>query len=699
MARPEILFALFAPVEGLPGLGPKTAKLFTKLGAPRVRDLLFLAPTGVVDRRLRESLIGAEPGQVATVLATLGEHRPGRTRSAPYRILAEGGGVTFEIVHFRAHAEWMAKTYPEGARRVLSGKLDMFEGRWQMPHPDLVLDEREAGDLRPFEPVYPLIQGLTQRGVARGVAAALARLPELPEWLPERLLKAEGWPAWGAALQALHTPDGPALRAPSNPVWGRLAFDELFSHQLALNLARARARKGRGHTNIGDGRCLARAARAFGYSPTGAQSRALGEIRTDMAEPTRMMRLLQGDVGAGKTWVALMALLIAVEAGGQGALMAPTEILARQHAESLRPIAEAAGVALVLLTGRDKGRARQDKLSRIARAPSEEGAGIVIGTHALMSEDVAYGDLRLVVIDEQHRFGVRQRLDLTAKAPAGADVLVMTATPIPRTLALAGYGDLDVSILDEKPPGRQPVTTALVSMDRYEEVVERLRRAITEGQRAYWVCPLVEDSDTVALVSAEARHRTLSEALGAERVALVHGQMSAEAKDAAMAAFQEGRAQVLVATTVIEVGVDVPEATIMVVEQAEQFGLAQLHQLRGRVGRGRGRSACLLMYRSLGENARARLEVMRQTEDGFAIAEADLEQRGAGDMLGLAQSGLPRFRIADLERDQGLMEQAHDEARLVLYEDPELRTPRGEAVRLLLYLMERDTSVRLMQSG
>ena len=695
MARPEILFPLFASVEDLPGIGAKLARLLARIGAERVIDLVLLVPQGVVDRRPVARLADVEPGHVATVRVCINTHRPGRGPSAPYRVSVTGGGTSFEVVHFRAGGGWMERLYPQGAERVLSGRVELYDGRWQMPHPDLVLSPEEAGALPDFEPVYPLTEGLGQKTVSRAVAAALARLPDLPEWIAPDLLEARGWSGWATAVRAVHAPEGPSALAPTAPARARLAYDEVLSHQLALQLVRARMRRGKGRASGGDGALRERARAAFGHPPTAAQARVLDEIAADMAAETRMMRLLQGDVGSGKTWVALMALLIAVEAGGQGALMAPTEILARQHAAALAPLADAAGVRLTLLTGRDKGRARAEKLALVA-----EGPGIVVGTHALLSEDVRYHDLRLAVIDEQHRFGVRQRLELTDKAPAGADVLVMTATPIPRTLALAGFGDLDLSVLDEKPPGRQPVATALVAMERYEEVVARLRNAIAAGSRAYWVCPLVEENAELAMVSAETRHAALAEALGADRVALVHGQMSAEARDAAMRAFQEGHVQVLVATTVIEVGVDVPEATIMVVEQAEHFGLSQLHQLRGRVGRGAQRSACLLLYRPpLGETARARLEIMRATEDGFRIAEEDLRLRGAGDLLGLAQSGLPEFRIADPERDGALMERARDEARLALHADPDLATQRGEALRILLYLMERDASARLMRIG
>ncbi|MEM9146673.1 MAG: ATP-dependent DNA helicase RecG [Pseudomonadota bacterium] len=699
MARPEILFPLFASVEGLPGVGPKTAGLFARLRIERLRDLLFHVPERLVDRRPRVGLAGLEPKDVATVTVQIEDHRPGRTRHQPYRVFGEASDGTLEIVHFKTNAEWMRRLYPLGEARLVSGRVELWDGRWQMPHPDHVLEPAKADTLPPFEPVYALTEGLTGRLVGRAVLAALDRLDgmeALPEWIEPGLLAERGWPAIAAALRAMHLPDAASALAFDAPARSRLAYDELLSHQLALQLARSRMRRGKGLASSGDGRLRAIAAATFGYPPTGAQSRALDEITADMAEPVRMMRLLQGDVGSGKTWVAAMALLTAVEAGGQGVMMAPTEILARQHAASLGPIAEAAGVELVVLTGRDKVAERRETRAALVAGQAK----IAVGTHALLQPDVVFQDLRLVVVDEQHRFGVRQRLELTEKAPTGADVLVMTATPIPRTLALAGYGDLDISVLDEKPPGRQPVETALVSQDRYPEIVERLKAAVARGSRAYWVCPAVEEDEDTPFISVEERHRKLAATLGPERVGLVHGQMPDEQKDAAVAAFQAGTVQVLVATTVIEVGVDVPEATIMVVEQADIFGLAQLHQLRGRVGRGAGRSSCLLMFPpEITETARARLAVLRETEDGFRIAEEDLRLRGAGDLLGHAQSGLPRFQVADLENDAALMARARDDARLVLHIDPELSTPRGTALRSLLYLMERDQSVRLLKSG
>ncbi len=693
--RPPILYPLFADLTGLPGVGAKTAKLFEKLGQTRIVDLLFTIPTGVEDRRLRDSLSGLAAGQLATIAIDVVEHRPGRTKTQPHRVVVDAGAQMFELIYFRPKRDWLERSLPVGARRIVSGRIEMYEGRVQMPHPDLVMTEEEATTLRPWEPVYPLTQGLTLRVMTRAIQGALKEVPVLPEWLSPDMLAEKAWPSWDGSLRTCHAPEGREALSPGNPACQRLAYDELLSHQLALQLARASLRRKKGQVTMGDGALRARAMAAFGHAPTGAQARTIDEIIADMAAETRMMRLLQGDVGSGKTLVALMAMLNAVEAGGQAAMMAPTEILARQHAAGLAPLADAAGVNLTVLTGRDKGAARSDKLGHIETGQTQ----IILGTHALFQKDVSFDDLRLVIVDEQHRFGVRQRMELSEKAPGGSDVLIMTATPIPRTLALAGYGDLDISVLDEKPPGRQPIETRLVSMERYEQVVDRLAAAIDRGDRAYWVCPLVDESDTIDLVAAEARFAALAASLGAARVRLVHGQMPADQRDAAMADFQSGEAQVLVATTVIEVGVDVPEATIMVVEQAERFGLAQLHQLRGRVGRGAGQSSCLLLYAPpLGETATARLTIMRETEDGFRIAEKDLKLRGAGDVLGTAQSGLPEFRIADLERDTGLMELARNDARLFLHNDPDLNSDRGNALKILLYLMDRDTSVRLLRA-
>ncbi|MGD9918673.1 MAG: ATP-dependent DNA helicase RecG, partial [Paenirhodobacter sp.] len=542
---------------------------------------------------------------------------------------------------------------------------------------------------------YPLGAGVTQRVMAKAVEGSLARLPDLAEWIDPSLKAREKWPDWAAALRAAHAPQALADLAPEAPARARLAYDELFAHQLTLALARQQQRRAKGRETQGTGVLAGKVLKSLPFAPTAAQLRAVEEIRADMAGPRRMNRLLQGDVGSGKTLVAFLALIAAVEAGGQGVMMAPTEILARQHFLGLADLAASAGVRLEVLTGRDGGAERAAKLVDLA----EGRIDILVGTHAVFQKDVAFHDLRLVIIDEQHRFGVTQRMELGAKGEA-ADVLVMTATPIPRSLALTQYGDLDVSLLDEKPPGRKPVKTALISTGRIEEVVGHLRRAVGEGRQAYWVCPLVEESERVDLASAEERFRTLRAALGEGVVGLVHGQMPVAEKDAAMADFVAGRTRVLVATTVIEVGVNVPNASIMVIERAESFGLAQLHQLRGRVGRGSAEATCLMLYQPpLSQTGERRLAILRESEDGFRIAEEDLAMRGAGDVIGTAQSGLPRFRIADLERQAGLMAVAQSDVRALLTTDPGLTGPRGQAARVLLWLMEQDRAIRLIEVG
>ncbi|PWE34316.1 ATP-dependent DNA helicase RecG [Maritimibacter sp. 55A14] len=693
--RPEILFPLFADLETLDGVGPKTAKLFAQLDVTHPRDLLFTLPHSVVDRTRRGSIREVAPPCTVTVEVEVGAHHPPSGRGRPYRVTVEDAETSFRLVFFHAREDWLRRQLPAGSRRVVSGKLELFDGIAEMIHPDHILRPEEAADIPRFEPVYPLTSGISQKAMWKATRAALTRAPELEEWIDNALKTREGWPDWHEAVAAAHGPQSAADLAPGAPARLRLAYDELFAHQLTLALARARLRRAKGVVTEGTGRMQARLRTVLPYAPTGAQDRAMVEIAADMAAPLRMNRLLQGDVGAGKTLVAVMALAIAVEAGGQGVMMAPTEILARQHLASIRPLAEAAGIVVELLTGRDKGAERAAKLAALAAGDIH----VLLGTHAVFQKDVEFHDLRLAIIDEQHRFGVAQRMELGAKGRA-VDILVMTATPIPRSLALAHYGDMDVSVLDEKPPGRRPVKTALVSSARMEEAIAHLADATSNGAQAYWVCPLVEESETVELTAATERFNALRARLGEGAVGLVHGQMPPAEKDAAMADFQAGRTRVLVATTVIEVGVDVPNASIMVIEGAEHFGLAQLHQLRGRVGRGAAASTCLLMHGGLlSDGARRRLSVMRETEDGFRIAEEDMAMRGAGDVLGTAQSGLPRFRVADMEAQAGLMATAQSDARALLTADPGLEGPRGQAARVLLYLMEQDRAIRLISVG
>jgi len=693
--RPSQLFPLFAGLETLEGVGPKTAKNFDGLDVTKPRDLLFTLPYAGIDRQLRKTILDATLPEVVTVEVEVGRHQPPNRRGRPYRVEVHDAKTTFQVVFFNARDQWISGQLPTGQKRILSGKVELFDGIGQMPHPDHILRVEHADQIPPYEPVYPLTAGVTQKLMTKAVSGALSRLPELEEWIDADLCHREVWPQWHDAIVEAHHPDGTADLSPTTPARQRLAYDELFAHQLTLALARASYRQHPGQITQGDGKIRSKVLAALPYRPTGAQTRAIDEIAEDLAKPIRMNRLLQGDVGAGKTLVALMSLLIAAEAGGQGALMAPTEILARQHLEGLRPLAEAAGVVLEILTGRDKGKERQSKLKALKSGDIQ----LLVGTHAVFQSDVEFHDLRLAVVDEQHRFGVAQRLELSSKGGA-ADVLVMTATPIPRSLSLVQYGDMDVSVLDEKPPGRKPIATALVSTSRIDEVVERLRKAMGEGRQAYWVCPLVEESEVVDMTAAQERFKRLRATLGEKSVGLVHGQMPPADKDAAMAKFVAGETRVLVSTTVIEVGVDVPNASIMVIERAESFGLAQLHQLRGRVGRGEEASTCLLLYQSpLSETGRRRLEILRETEDGFRIADEDLAMRGAGDLIGTAQSGLPRFRVADLESQGALMAMAQSDTRKLLLDDPKLESPRGRAARVLLWLMEQDKAIRLISVG
>lgn len=693
--RPEILFPLFASLETLPGVGPKVAKLMGALDIDSPRDLILTLPVSGVDRRFRPTLKDVPLPATVTTEVLIGKHIPARVKGRPYRIEVEDAELPFALVFFHANPNWLQRSFPVGERRIVSGRAELFDGVAQMVHPDYVEQAGQASDIPAFEAVYPLTKGVTLKKMAQAAAAAVERAPDLAEWIDPALKAREAWPDWRTAVAAAHAPESSADISSTAPARRRLAYDEVFAHQIMLALVRAERRKRVGRSSVATGRLQSAVMAALPYTPTGAQERAIREIADDLASGERMNRLLQGDVGAGKTLVALMALLVAVEAGGQGVLMAPTEILARQHMQGLQPLAEAAGVVMELLTGRDKGSERAAKL----KALKSGDIHILVGTHAVFQDDVEFADLRLAVIDEQHRFGVAQRMALGQKGQR-VDVLVMTATPIPRSLSLAQYGDMDVSVLDEKPPGRTPVTTALVAAEKMDQVVERLRAAVAEGRQAYWVCPLVDESEVSAKTAAESRFVRLRAALGEGVVGLVHGQMPPREKDAAMAAFSAGKTKVLVATTVIEVGVDVPNASIMVIEGAEGFGLAQLHQLRGRVGRGAESSTCLLLYQSpLSESGQKRLQILRETEDGFRIAEEDMIMRGAGDVLGTAQSGLPRFRIADLERQAGLMELARDDARALIAADPGLASDRGTAVRTLLWLMEQDQAIRMISVG
>ena len=698
--RPALLNPLFAPVTSLAGVGPKQDKLFRYLlgrdETPRLIDLLLHLPASVIDRRARPKIRDAVRGTVVTFEVTVDRHRPtpARNSRAPYLVYASDDTGDVVLTYFRAQPGYVEKLLPVGAKRYVSGTLQMFDGVPQIVHPDRVVDEAGFAKLSGIDPVYPLTEGLALGSLRRAMAQALQKLPRLPEWISPEVIRRCKFPPAAEALNRVHMPLDLTDILPEGPYWSRLAFDELLAGQLALALVRAQLRRPAGDRHAGDGHLRKKIIDALPYALTSSQRTAAAAIAEDLRQPVRMLRLLQGDVGSGKTVVALLAAAAVAEVGKQAALMAPTEILARQHIKTIAPLADHAGLRVAILTGREKGKERRDTLARLADGEID----LLVGTHALIQDDVTYKSLALAVVDEQHRFGVRERLALTAKGEA-VDVLVLSATPIPRTLVLTYFGDMDISELREKPAGRQPIDTRAVPMSRLTEVMEAVGRAVEKGKRVYWIVPLVEESETVALTDTEQRFESLRERFGG-KVGLVHGKMRGSEKDLAMAQFASGEISLLVATTVVEVGVDVPSATIMVIENAERFGLAQLHQLRGRIGRGSEASTCLLLYKEpLNEMSKARLRVIRETTDGFRIAEEDLKLRGEGDVLGVRQSGLPGYRIARADVHAQLIAQARDEALRIMKENPKLAGARGEALRCLLYLFERDEALPLMGAG
>jgi ATP-dependent DNA helicase RecG len=699
--RPAVLNPLFASLSALPGIGPKLEKLFAQLigrdgEKPRIVDLLFHLPGGLVDRRNRPKLSEVEPGTVVTVAVTIVRHRPPpphRPR-APYNIEASDDTNTLTITYFNARKDYLQTLFPVGELRYVSGVATLYDGNLQMVHPERVVDEEGFKHLPLLDPVYPLTEGLHLNQLRRAIDHALERLPELAEWQEPAWLARNRFPGFAQALCSLHRPAAAEDLLPESPAWSRLAYDELLASQLALALLRAHMRVRAGRGSAAEGRLRARIIAALAYALTASQERAITDIVADLAQPQRMLRLLHGDVGSGKTVVALLAAANVIEAGRQAAFMAPTEILARQHFATIAPLARTAGIRLAILTGRERGRERDEITSSLAAGDID----LVVGTHALFQEDVAFRDLALAIVDEQHRFGVHQRLALTRKGEA-VDLLVLTATPIPRTLVLTYFGDMDISELREKPAGRQKVDTRAAPLDRVAEVTDAVARAMEAGRQVYWVCPLVEESETVDLAAAEERCKLLKKRFG-DKVDLVHGRMRGPEKDRAMERFAKGETRLLVATTVIEVGVDVPQASVMVIEHAERFGLAQLHQLRGRIGRGTERSTCILLYKPpLGETAKARLAILRETDDGFRIAEEDLRLRGEGDVLGVRQSGVPGFRIARIEFHGKLLSAARDDAALILRRDAQLTSERGQALRQLLYLFARDEAIGLLGAG
>jgi ATP-dependent DNA helicase RecG len=693
--RPFVLDPLFRAVSTLPGVGPKSVKLYEKLtGGTKILDLLFHKPIDLVERIEADSIMEAPVGATVQLKLIVDHHTPAPRRGQPYRIRCLDKSGFIDLVFFSAYGTYLEKQYPVQGTVIISGKVEEFRGQKQIVHPDMLGHSGSDEPPEKFEIIYPLTAGLTTKMLRKSMLAAFPMIPLMPEWQDAAYKKKMGWGDFKESLTKLHHPASSHDLEASALERQRLAYDELLSNQLALSLMRNRQRKMNGRKFTINGPMRKKLNGNLPFQLTKAQTEVIKEIDADMALPSRMLRLLQGDVGSGKTIVAAIAMMNAIDSGTQAAIMAPTEILARQHAESFAPLLDPLGIRCVTLTGRDKGKTRDSLLAEIA----DGRAQIIIGTHALFQDTVEFHDLGLAVIDEQHRFGVHQRLQLSSKSK-GTDVLVMTATPIPRTLALTAYGDMEVSRITEKPPGRKPVDTRLIPQDKIDDMIDGIARQIKDGVRAYWVCPLVEESEILDLAAAEKRYDILKQRFG-DKVGLIHGRMKPTEKDQVMEKFIAGDISILVATTVIEVGVNVPAASIMIIEHAERFGLAQLHQLRGRVGRGEKQSYCFLVYVSpLGETAKERLSIMRQTEDGFVIAEKDMQLRGTGEILGTRQSGLPEFSLADLGAHSDLLLTARDDANLIIDRDPELKSERGGALRILLYLFEQDQAITYLRSG
>ena len=708
VARPEMLNPLFSSLSSLKGVGPQLEALFNRFflihkGQNAIAlDVLMHMPSQSIDRRAQVSIANAHLGDIVTLKLHIDRHQPppkGRP-SMPHRVFAhdasesdsESGEIS--LVFFKTHGNWVEKSLPVGEVRYVCGQIAFFNGEKQITHPDYILSEDKLDSLPLVEPVYPLTQGLSSKALRKVVEQVMAKLPDLPEWILAKRMGEFNWPSFSNAMKMVHAPTSPKDTELTSPARMRLAYDEYLAGQLTLQIIRSTLVKQKGEARVFSGELTMALKNALPFSLTKGQNIAIEQILADIGKPDKMSRLLQGDVGSGKTIVAMMAMAAVAESGAQSAIMTPTEILASQHYATLKPLCEAIGLNIVLLTGKQKVAIRRPTLAGI----KDGSIDIIVGTHALFQAEVEFFNLGLSVVDEQHRFGVHQRLALSKKGEK-SDLLVMTATPIPRSLVLTHFGDMDVSILKEKPAGRQVIDTAILSISELQRVVARLKNRIEEGAQAFWVCPLVEQSDLLDLVSAQDRFNELKKVFG-DKVALVHGRMSAKEKTAIMERFVASEIKILVATTVIEVGVDVPNASIMIIEHAERFGLSQLHQLRGRVGRGEKRSACLLLYKEpLNETAKARLDTIKNTDDGFIIAQKDLELRGEGDVLGTRQSGMPGYNLAVPDVHRHLLEKAHIDAKEIFANNPNLSGKQGEAIRTLLYIFRKDLAIPLIKSG
>ncbi len=686
----------------LNAIGKRREKFYKKLVGSRFIDLLWHLPSQLSFRRLIESVHEVPESGLITMEATVELHQPGMRKRSPYRIwMRDSKNNQFELLFFNAYDRFLQRVAPEGRKIAISGQLKCEKNfdavRYQMSHPDFMGAVTEIGQWIGPERVYGLTSGLTRSMVASVIDQVLKSARPLPEWIGDCT-----FPSFLSALRKVHRPESYEDLSYADLARQRLIFDEYLAYHLGMALSTRRPREQSIRASSHIPKLASQLEQLLPFELTGAQKKTIAELRDDMHSGQQMVRLLQGDVGSGKTMVAVMTACDMADLGMQTAILVPTEILSRQHGSKIGKMLEPLGLNVAVLTGREKGKTRKAIIESIQSGEID----IVIGTHALLEESVTFKNLGFVVIDEQHRFGVEQRLALSSKSKS-AHILSMTATPIPRTLVLANHGDMDVSILDEKPLGRKTIQTRVISVDRLDEIVEQIKVVMGKGRQVYWVCPLIEESEKSDFAAAVARYEMLTQIFG-DKVELVHGKMKGPQKDAAMERFLKGEATLLVSTTVIEVGVDVPQATVMVIEHAQRFGLAQLHQLRGRVGRNDIQSFCLLLYgQPLSFQARKRLETMRDCHDGFKIAEEDLRLRGGGEIIGTKQSGVPKFRLSDLVEDdpkdaavlENLFAKAHKMANDILEKDPDLSSEQGMALRQLLILFEKDNAVLLRKSG
>ena len=684
--RPKILYKLFSNLETIKGIGPKNAKLIERLCGKYLLDLILHRPIAYIDRRNSPKIKDLSNNSIVTLILKVDGHTPSFNKRMPYKITCSDDTGQLNIVYFNLRGPYLKKMFPIGSKKVVSGKVEEFNGIFQMTHPQHIADESNLDSVKKIECVYPLTAGISSKIIQKSINSSLAIIDDLPEWIPNDYLQKNNWTSWKKSIYEMHNPN--ELKEDKEDIYlNRLVFDELLSQQLTVRLIKNKISKLKGNTIKPNGSLLESLKNHLSFELTDDQNQAIKEISKDQSSPNKMLRLIQGDVGSGKTIVALHGMIQCAENSKKSILMAPTEILAEQHYNTIKFFADKLKLSCALITASNKKNHNYE-------------SDILIGTHALFQDKVSIDNIGLIVIDEQHRFGVHQRILLNEKAGNECDILLMTATPIPRTLELASYGDMDITKIVQKPKNRKPIITKSINLNKIESLKEALIKKLKQREKIYWVCPLVDESDKMDLQSVNQRVLDIQKYYKDFNVEMVHGQMKQEEKNKIMDNFKNFKTQILVATSVIEVGIDDPDATVIIIENSERFGLSQLHQLRGRVGRGTKQSTCILLFDGpLTENAKKRINVMKETNDGFKIAEEDLSIRGAGEILGTRQSGLPNFRLTNLNVHKSLMSQAREMAIKIVEKDPELSSDQGKSLRLLLHLFNNQVAIDYLKSG